>query len=289
MWSRRADQVKDEKVLSWPRDAEAAVTLTFDGGYSKTVEWAAPLLFEAGYCATWFLVSGAVGKRLEGRPVAPWYVWREMAARGMELGSHTVSHPRLKGRVAERARDYLGRCRRHLMARFTGAELVGESEMGDEVDELYMCSEAVAAARAIEEAVAGVRVVSFAYPHGRYSRPLMRMLEDRGFWSARTTDDGINTYPVARYKLLTKVVTRRTPAAVLDTWVERAVDTKGWLIETYHLVTKRGEEGYYWEITADEFRRHLESIAKHRVWVATQQEVTAWLLRSGEVRTCASE
>lgn len=269
--------MREEKLFSWPRGAEAAVTLTFDGGYSKTVEAAAPLLLEAGYCATWFLVSGAVGKELEGRPVAPWSVWRDMAASGMELGSHTVSHPRLKGGLADRTRGCLRKCRR-LVTSFTGRKIVGTCETQQEVDELRMCDEAVGAARAIEQAVAGLRVVSFAYPHGRYSQHLIRMLEDRGFWSARTTDDGINTYPVARYKLLSKVVTRRTSGAVLDSWVARAVEMKGWLIETYHLVTEQGEEDYYWEIRADQLRRHLESIAKQRVWVATQREVSAWLL-----------
>lgn len=80
-----------------------AVALTFDDGYASIAELAWPLLLERGWPATLFAVSGY----LDGDRRFPWdanagpeesrlldsAALRELAASGMDIGSHTVTHP----------------------------------------------------------------------------------------------------------------------------------------------------------------------------------------------------
>jgi len=103
------------------------------------------------------------------------------------------------------------------------------------------------------------------------------MLQERGFLSARTTDDGINSNAACLYRLRTKVVTRKTTATLLNSWVNEALDCGGWLIETYHLVSGENRSGYEWSISRETFARHLDYLSERRMWVATQGQVARWL------------
>jgi peptidoglycan/xylan/chitin deacetylase (PgdA/CDA1 family) len=86
--------------------ARGFVGLTFDDGYEDFLGAAVPALEKFGFSATVFVVAGMLGKEnawehhggartrlrlLEADGV------REVAERGMEVGSHTVAHPRLSG------------------------------------------------------------------------------------------------------------------------------------------------------------------------------------------------
>lgn len=78
------------------------VGITFDDGYANLVEAALPALLRHGFTATMFVVSGLLGQTNqwdEGPvwPLMPAGQVRELAAAGMEIGSHTVTHMRLAG------------------------------------------------------------------------------------------------------------------------------------------------------------------------------------------------
>jgi peptidoglycan/xylan/chitin deacetylase (PgdA/CDA1 family) len=95
----------------WRRACEArrplpgqAVLLTFDDGYRDFAETAWPLLERYGFPATVFLVAGRVNgsstwdSPLGGdAPLLGWDEVRELRDRGVEFGSHTLSHPALRG------------------------------------------------------------------------------------------------------------------------------------------------------------------------------------------------
>jgi peptidoglycan/xylan/chitin deacetylase (PgdA/CDA1 family) len=106
------------------REAADLVGVTFDDGYVDFLDAAVPTLEKLGFSATVFVVSGMLGSenswqhgsgprpqlRLLGAERL-----REVSERGMEIGSHTVTHPRLAGldsetliREVEDSRQMLG-------------------------------------------------------------------------------------------------------------------------------------------------------------------------------------
>lgn len=72
---------------------ERPIVLTFDDGYVSAYTAALPLLQQYDMTGTFFIVTGLVGQ-------AGYVTWDQvtaLAAAGMEIGAHTVSHPDLRG------------------------------------------------------------------------------------------------------------------------------------------------------------------------------------------------
>ncbi len=65
------------------------IAITFDDGWSDQFDIALPLLSEFGFKATFFVVSGWVGR---GSALMTWNEVRELRARGHWIGSHSVTH-----------------------------------------------------------------------------------------------------------------------------------------------------------------------------------------------------
>ena len=140
----------------WP---EHAVVLTFDDGYLNFEEHVLPVLTRHGFSATVFVVTGYVGgwndwahppARLGRRPLLAWEQVAELAATGIEIGSHGKSH-----------RD------------------LGGVALGDLEDEI------VASRRAIEQHT-DQQVETFAYPFGTVTEPA-RAVVRRAYRGACTT------------------------------------------------------------------------------------------------------
>ena len=72
---------------------EKALLISFDDGYADNYKYAFPVLQEEQVPATFFVVSSSVGKN--NRMTAGQL--REMLAKGMKIGSHTVNHEDLTG------------------------------------------------------------------------------------------------------------------------------------------------------------------------------------------------
>ena len=67
--------------------------LSFDDGYASDYTVAFPMLTARGWPGCFFIVASRIGK-----PRAlSWPQLREMAAAGMEIGSHSLTHPILQG------------------------------------------------------------------------------------------------------------------------------------------------------------------------------------------------
>jgi peptidoglycan/xylan/chitin deacetylase (PgdA/CDA1 family) len=146
------------------------VVLTFDDGYRNFFTHAFPVMQRYGFSATVFLSTRYVGnpaQLLKGNECLTWTEVRDLHGRGIQFGSHTVSHPQLWG----------------LPPREIEREL-RESK------------------RALEDNL-GAEVRSFAYPYafpeqdGRFVQALRGTLESCGYQigvstilgSARPSDD----------------------------------------------------------------------------------------------------
>jgi peptidoglycan/xylan/chitin deacetylase (PgdA/CDA1 family) len=85
-------------------DARGLVGLTFDDGYEDFLGAALPVLVRLGFSATVYVVAGKLGEENtwehRGGPRARLRLAgadgvREISERGMEVGSHSLTHPRL--------------------------------------------------------------------------------------------------------------------------------------------------------------------------------------------------
>lgn len=94
-----------ELLRSWSDGTtEKLVGLTFDDGYRDFLDVALPILERYGFSATVFVVAGMLGKENDW---AHWYDprprlqllesadLREISDRGIEIGSHSMTHPSL--------------------------------------------------------------------------------------------------------------------------------------------------------------------------------------------------
>lgn len=142
--------------------AQRRVVLSFDDGFSDFRSAAWPVLAEAGFTATVFVVSGLLGGRFhDGRRCLGAQDLRELSAQGVEFGSHSATHG--------------------LMARMTEAALARELRESRQVIE--DCS-----GRA-------VRLFSYPYrfPHGdaRFVQQLGGLLTQNGYHAGVTTAIGL--------------------------------------------------------------------------------------------------
>lgn len=170
---------------------EPTVVLTFDDGYYDFCEVVVPILLAAGASATVYVVTGLVGEQAtwlpfsgeRTRPLMSWDDCRQVAARGIEVGSHSHRHAQLDiaspssawtdicaSRDALRARGlsprsfcypygYWTRAVRALVGRagFTTACIVGHGLFDSESDHLSVRRLAVDAGLSPEALLARVR------------------------------------------------------------------------------------------------------------------------------------
>lgn len=153
--------------------SRGCVALTFDDGYADTLTTAAPLLRQYGFTATCYVVSGAIGtynrwdaeylqehKALMSREQIEQWI-----SAGMEVGSHTCSHPRL-----------------HQLNKEEALREIGESRM------------------ALRNLL-GAPVDHFAYPFGQFTSETIELVRTAGYLSAVTVLHGVARASDDRYRL----------------------------------------------------------------------------------------
>ncbi|MEV0586805.1 polysaccharide deacetylase family protein [Nonomuraea sp. NPDC050310] len=132
------------------------VGLTFDDGYADFAVHAVPILLRHGFTATVFAVTGRLGGDNDWDPLGPRKPLmtaaqlREVAAHGMEVGSHTRTHRSLAGAPAPEL---------HHEVKASRAEL--EAILGEEVTGL-----AYPYGHADADAVEAVRAAGYGYACG---------------------------------------------------------------------------------------------------------------------------
>jgi len=130
--------------------ARGLVGITFDDGYDNILGNAVPELLRHHFTATMFIVSSRIGgtNEWDGEPVWPLMTAgqvAEVAAAGMEIGSHSATHAKLPGLSEERLRAEVHDSRARL------GELLGQPVRG------------------------------FAYPYGKMDAAVRQAVRDAGY------------------------------------------------------------------------------------------------------------
>jgi peptidoglycan/xylan/chitin deacetylase (PgdA/CDA1 family) len=105
------------------------VGITFDDGYTSVLEAALPVLRRHGFGATAYIISDRIGGTNEWDEGPAWPLMtagqvRELAAAGIEIGSHAATHPRLAGASPDQLKAEVSGSRTGL------AELLGTEVRG---------------------------------------------------------------------------------------------------------------------------------------------------------------
>ncbi len=153
----------------------SAMVITFDDGYKNNYDTAFPILKEFGYKAVVYVVVNSLEKEnfwhdpaSETRiPMLSWKEAAEMQAYGIEIGSHTMNHPRLANLPVEKAREELE---------------MSKKTIGERL---------------------GLDPVSFAYPYGngQDNATLQDMARDAGYETAVSVHSGLGDFQNAPYCL----------------------------------------------------------------------------------------
>jgi len=229
--------------FAWPKDARAAVSLTYDDGLDSQLINVAPALEAHGFRGTFFLTEENMNARLAD--------WQALAARGHEVGDHTVTHPC-------DLRPYTG-------ARFDAKELAPM--------EAYLDANFNAP-----------RPRLFAYPcgatelgaHGGVNarRRAYIQLMRRDFLAARIVDGGPNDPRLVkrfRYLLQASAPTydHDDPKLATD-YVQSAIDRGYWAILIFHdVVDQRTDTG---QTSIATHQAILDWIAAQPVWCAPMRQ-----------------
>jgi len=142
-----------------------SVLITFDDGYKNNFENAFLPLVGQGMRATWFIVSSRIGRHAHWvGPKNPETEMldaaqlREMAASGMEIASHTSTHPDLTAIAAGLVKQEICKSK-------------------EELEDIF-----------------GFDITSFAYPHGRYNDLAVNSVLEAGYRLACSVRSGfVNT------------------------------------------------------------------------------------------------
>lgn len=150
------------RFIDGSNEDENLVAITFDDGYQDIYENAYPVVKKYGYPATVFVVSDLIGKEnlwdhenLNVRKrLLDWDTILELKGNGVDLGSHTKTHPFLT----------------KLSANELDNEIIGSMEA---MEERLKCT-----------------VESFCYPYGDYDERAVDSVRKAGYKAALTTRRG---------------------------------------------------------------------------------------------------
>jgi peptidoglycan/xylan/chitin deacetylase (PgdA/CDA1 family) len=187
------------KVLS-TQARPKQVFITFDDGFVDVFENALPLLREHDFRSIQFLVADLLGKRSEWQMSSgevPGILMdnaqiKDWLASGQEIGSHTLTHPRLTKISPSQAREEISGSKKKLEDTF------------------------------------GRPVEHFCYPYGDWNPAVRDIVAEAGYSSACITKFGVNTTDADPFAL--KRITVRYPSRKLKNlgaWLRASLRVSG--------------------------------------------------------------
>ena len=172
------------RVMDGGANATRQVFLTFDDGFRDVFEHGLPALQAQGFRAVLFLVADLIGRTNEWRqptgdlvePLMDESQVRDWLAAGHEIGSHTLTHPRLTQTPLAEAREQI-----------------------------------IASKKKLED-VFDVAIQHFCYPYGDWNAPVRDLVREACYRTACTTDFGVNnsaTPPLALKRFMARYASFR--------------------------------------------------------------------------------
>ena len=118
----RADELIEPLGLQAGLGPRKGVCLTFDDAYQSFVDNGLPVLQSQAVPASVYAVTGLVGQKSswdgeKARPLADWDALTQLAAAGIEVGNHSVSHADFSTLNMEEQRAEILKAREELIAR----------------------------------------------------------------------------------------------------------------------------------------------------------------------------
>lgn len=154
------------------------VIITFDDGYDDAYQHAFPRLQEMKMTGTFFIVGNFMGQP----NYLTWEQAAEMKKAGMEIESHSLTHPDLS-----------------------------KMERTDQFNEANITAD-------LMKQHLGARAKFFCYPLGRYNQTTIEVVQETGHLAALTTADGTLHFNGDSYRL-TRVRVRNTTTAASLEWL----------------------------------------------------------------------
>ena len=163
------------------------VFLSFDDGFCDVFHNAFPVLTQHGFRAIQFVVADLFGKTSEWQipsgdvpgPLMDGAQIKEWLAAGNEIGSHTLTHPRLTQIPVAQAREEITASKKKLEDQF------------------------------------GRKIHHFCYPYGDYNPAVRELVREAGYRTACTTEFGVNVAGTSPFAL--KRITARYKSRSLKT------------------------------------------------------------------------
>ncbi|MFO7445736.1 MAG: polysaccharide deacetylase family protein [Ignavibacteriaceae bacterium] len=260
-------QVGSVSIKTWADDKKSAFSFTFDDGFISHYETAMPVLNSYGFKGTFYVISSDL---TETQPTiwryGTWDHFREIAAGGHEIGSHTVSHPDLSSIPA-----------------------------GDKFTPNTIHYELYQSKKTIKEKIPGAEVLTLAYPYIIHNEEVDN-ITDSYYEGGRSGEDKLNPSTLTKSQRLgiysKKVqfnLPRNSPADDQDEWlnfktyVNNAVTQNKWGAIMIHEVYPFSQiqwaiqEGSYYPMSSEWLTQLCEYLknksATNEVWVETVANV----------------
>ncbi|MCX7045231.1 MAG: polysaccharide deacetylase family protein [Candidatus Sumerlaeota bacterium] len=260
----RAGADAQTTIARWEDNKACALTITFDDNNANRKQ-ASDILSEFKIRGTFNMITGDMGGTKKD-------LFKEIMAKGHEIGSHTATHPNL-----------------------TKVE-----------DEKNLEKEIVGSKQYIEQ-FTGVPCVSFTYPHGEPGRPgpqadKVRGLVRKNYLSARMMLWGVNGIEGADPIVLrinelpgTEPFTGEARLKALRGYVKKVAAKGGWGVEMYHnLSDTLGDKETMMSLAPETLRKHCEELVSGKladIWIAPQGDVARYLLErdKAKIKTDATD
>jgi peptidoglycan/xylan/chitin deacetylase (PgdA/CDA1 family) len=225
-------------ITNWPDNKKAAVSLTFDDGYPSHISMVVPAMNARDLKGTFFVITDYV----DSYPGWPrWDSWREAAANGHEIGSHTIHHLDLTQLTPEALQQEL-----------EGSRLKIDSE------------------------IPAQKCLTFSYPYGAYNDAVQAAVKQYGYIAARTTNPGLN-FQLVDFLVNANGDDANKTLSEISAWTDSTEANSAWQVVYIHSLDKENNPIEYGFWNQDLFQNYLDYLLTKNLHIATFADIVKFV------------